>query len=98
MRSVRFESRRASKRGHLPLEGAKLGEPAEISFVGRDHSDTQSPRAHRDQCVIGQTSLPDLFVMILGRQASKRSPGLSPVAKIRNRFALSEYRSKRSIT
>src|ERR1700722_17975468 len=88
IRSVRFASRRVSKRGHLPLEGAKLGEPAEISFVGRDHSDAQSPRAHRDQCVIGQTSLPDLFVMIPGRQASKHSPGLSPVPKIRNQDSL----------
>ena len=75
-------------RGHFPLEGAKLGEPAEVSFVGCDHSDAQSPRAHRDQCVIGQSSLSDLFVMILDRQASKHSAGLSPVAEIRDQDTL----------
>jgi len=38
---------------------SRLGEPAEISFVGWDHRNAQSPRAHRDQRTISQTSMPD---------------------------------------
>ena len=76
------------KRGDLPLEGTKLGEPAEVSFIGCDHSYAQSPRAHGEQCVIGQASLSDLFVMILGRQASKHPAGLSPIAEIWNQDSL----------
>jgi hypothetical protein len=72
----------------LPLEGAKPGEPAEVSFVGCDHSYAQSPCAYRDQCIIGQSALSDLFVVMLGRQASQHSAGMSQVAEIRHQDTL----------
>jgi hypothetical protein len=40
------------RHGPLPVKGAKLSEPAEISLVGSDQPDAQSPRAHSGQCVI----------------------------------------------
>src|SRR6266700_352083 len=83
-----LERCRALKRGHLPLEGTELGEPAEVSFVGCDNSDAQSPGAHCDQCIIGQSALSDQFVVILGCQASKYSANLSPVAEIRHQDTL----------
>src|SRR5271156_1764472 len=49
------------QRGHFPLKRPKLGDPAEISFVGRDHANAHSGRAHRNQRVICQASLADLL-------------------------------------
>ncbi len=52
--------------GHLPLKRAEFSEPTVVPLVGCDHSDAQASRAHRDQCVIGQPSLSDFLVAILG--------------------------------
>jgi hypothetical protein len=66
----------------LPLKCAEFGQPTVIALIGGEHSDAQPPGAHRNQCVVGQPPLSDLFVMIFGRQPSKHSAGLSPVAEI----------------
>jgi hypothetical protein len=50
--------------GHLPLKDAKLGEPAEISFVGCDPPDARSPRAPRDRhTVMSHLRVLPLFVL-----------------------------------
>jgi hypothetical protein len=67
---------------YLPLKCAKFSEPTVVSLIGSEYSDAKPPGAHRNQCVVGQAPLSDLFVIIFGRQPSKHSTGLSPVAEI----------------
>jgi hypothetical protein len=50
------------------------------SFRG-DHRRAPSRGAHRNQRIVCQTSLPDLFVAISSRQARQYSSGLSPVTE-----------------
>ena len=73
---------------HLPLEAAEFGELPEIPLIRRKHSDPASPRAHRDQCIIGQASLTELLVVILGRQPGEHSPRFRPVAEVRYQYSL----------
>lgn len=47
----------ASYTGHLPLKWTEFAEPAVIAFIAGDYPDTHSPRAHRNQGVVGQASL-----------------------------------------
>src|SRR5271165_6532979 len=68
--------------GHLPMKCAKFGEPAVVAFIGGEYPNAQPPGAHRNQCVVGQPPLSNLFVVVLGRQASKHSARLSPIAEI----------------
>src|SRR5208282_5545359 len=77
-----------SNRRHFPLKRAEFREPAEITLVGRDHADPKSSSAHREQGVIGQTSAPDLFVVILGSQSSQNLACLSPVAEVRHQNSI----------
>jgi|HubBroStandDraft_6_1064221.scaffolds.fasta_scaffold18083_3 hypothetical protein len=73
---------------HLQLERAKFGQPAEVSFVGGDDSDALSTCAECDQCIVGQSSLSDLFVMVFGGQACEHCSRLAPVAQIWNKDSI----------
>src|ERR1017187_480161 len=72
--------------GHLPLKNTEFGNPAEVSFIRGNHSDTQSPSAHCDECVVGQASLSDSFVVVPGREPGQHSPGLHPVAEVGQQY------------
>src|ERR1700732_4813290 len=74
-------SRRRLKNSHFPLEGTEFGEPGEVALVRGDHRRAPSRGAHRNQRIVCQTSLPDLFVAISSRQARPHSSGLSPVTE-----------------
>jgi hypothetical protein len=66
----------------------KFCEPSEIQLIRRDHANTKSPRAHRNQRIVCQASLSNLLVIIFGCQARQNPPRLSPVAEIRHQYSL----------
>src|SRR5271165_6153365 len=67
---------------HLPLKCTEFGEPTVVTFIGGEHPYAQPPGAHRNQCVVGQPPLSNLFVSVFLPQPSKHSAGLSPVTEI----------------
>jgi hypothetical protein len=73
-----------SDSSHLPVEAAEFGEPAKISFVGGDDADAAHPGAHRDQCIVAKSTLPDFFIAVFCGDTGQHSAHLSPVAEIRN--------------
>ena len=81
--------------GQSPLNWAEFGEPTKVSFIGGEQLDAQPPRAYRHQRVVGQSSLPDLLITILGRQPSQHFAGLSPIADIRHQDALHSVKTSR---
>jgi hypothetical protein len=63
-----------SKTSKLPPKRTKLSESAEVPLVDGPHCDAYSAGTHRNECIIGQSPLADLFVIIFFSKAGKH-PG-----------------------
>src|SRR5271154_7098001 len=53
--------------GQFPSKSPELCQLSKISLIGCDNANAHSRRAHRNQGIICQTSLPDLLVAVFGR-------------------------------
>src|SRR4029077_15391506 len=82
--AVSILSRPTLKNRHLPWEGTKFGEPGEAALVRGDHRRAHSRGAHRNQRIVFETSLPDLFVTNPRRHERPYSSGCGPVSEGRN--------------
>ena len=51
-------------RCYLPLKRTEFGQSTVVTCIGRHHSYAQTPRAHCNKSVVGQSSLSNLFVTI----------------------------------
>jgi hypothetical protein len=76
---------RASPRaGQFPLKLAKFRESREFPIVHGDNADSLSARTHRNQSVIGETFLANLFVIVFGRKPREYISGIAPILQVRN--------------
>ena len=67
---------------YSPLEGSKFCKLVEITRIGSYHCYSQTACAHRNQCVVGQSPLSYLLVIVLCGKTSKHFPSLSPICEI----------------
>jgi hypothetical protein len=58
----------------LPPECAEFRETTVVALIGGEHPYAQSPETHRNQRVVGQPPLSDLFVIVFLPQAGSTRP------------------------
>ena len=73
-----------SDRSHLPLEPAEFGELPEIPLIRGHDADAAPSGTHRDQSIVREPTLSDLFVAVFSGEAGQHFARLSPVTEIRH--------------
>jgi hypothetical protein len=69
----------------LPLKRPEFGQPSKISFVGGNDADAAPSRTHRDQSIVSEPPLSDLFVAVFSGEVDEYPARLGPVAEIRHK-------------
>ena len=72
-----------------PREGAELGQASKVAPIEGDQADSGARDRHREERIVGETRLANLFIAISGSEACENFAGLGPVGEVGDQDAAS---------